>query len=193
MSHTVLLVDDDEELLELFRHMLRREAVAVETARNALGACDVLAARRVAVVVADEGLPGMTGTELLARVHAEHPETVRVMVTGQASMEVAKRAINEGKVFRFLTKPVRTDDLVGTVRDGIAIWQARRLPPRSAPAAPALSEIDRLESEWQGLTHVERDSSGAILVDETDGDLDEVLREVSAPIATVVRARRGAP
>lgn len=179
MHHLVLLVDDDREILELFRHMLRRESYEVEIARTAMGAFDVLATRRVSVVVADEGMPGMSGTELLARIQLEHPEIVRVMVTGQVSVEVAMRAINEGNVFRFLTKPVCTAELIETLRGAVAIRQERDAFANVEPRARRQrSEIAQLESQWQGLTHVERDASGAIVVDEAGDDLAEVLREV---------------
>jgi two-component system probable response regulator PhcQ len=183
MQHTVLLVDDDREILELFRHMLRREPFAVETARTAVDAFNVLASRPVAVVIADERMPGMSGTELLARVQIEYPETIRMMVTGQASVEVAMRAINEGQVFRFLTKPVRTTALVSTLREAIDAWEAQHDHGGPLPSAQhRLSEMERLESEFHGLTHVERDASGAIVVDDEDADLAEVLREMEAPL-----------
>ena len=179
MQDTVLFVDDNGEILELFRHMLRNESYAVEIARTAVGAFEVLASRHIAVVVADEGMPGMSGTELLARVQLDYPEAVRVMVTGQACVEVAMRAINEGNVFRFLTKPVCMSDLIDTLRDAVATSQAASIPNVADPnARRRRSEIAQLESEWQGLTHVERDASGAIIVDETGDDLAEVLREV---------------
>lgn len=182
MQHLVLFVDDDREILELFRHMLRRESYAVEVARTSTSAFDVLASRRVSVVVADEGMPGMSGTELLARIQLEYPEVIRVMVTGQASVEVAMRAINEGNVFRFLTKPVCTAELIATLRDAVATSQVKNDPGAPDPDAQRRrSEIAQLESEWQGLTHVERDASGAIVVDETGDDLADVLREMEDP------------
>jgi DNA-binding NtrC family response regulator len=178
----VLLVDDDREILDLFRHMLRREPFAIETARTAVDAFNVLASRPVAVVIADERMPGMSGTELLSRIQVEYPETIRMMVTGQPSVEVAMRAINEGQVYRFLTKPVRTAALISTLREAIAAWEAQH--DHGGPlhlSRRRMSEIEQLESEWQGLTHVERDASGAIVVEETDTDLAEVLREMESP------------
>jgi two-component system, probable response regulator PhcQ len=182
MQHTVLLVDDDWEILELFRHMLRREAFEVETARTALDAFNVLASRPVAVVIADERMPGMSGTEFLTRIQIEYPDVIRMMVTGQASVEVAMRAINEGQVFRFLTKPVRSAALISTLREAIAAWDLRREQPAAgSDTSRRASEIAALESEWQGLMHVKRDPSGAIVVDDPDADLAEVLREMEGP------------
>ncbi|HZR82713.1 MAG TPA: response regulator [Candidatus Binatia bacterium] len=182
MQHTVLLVDDDRELLELFRHMLRREPYAVETARTAVDAFNILASRPVAVVISDERMPGMSGTELLARIQVEYPETIRMMITGQASVEVAMRAINEGQVYRFLTKPVRTAALISTLREAIAAWETQHDHGGPLPGGQRrMSEMEQLESEWHGLTHVERDASGAIVVEDSDADLAEVLREMESP------------
>jgi DNA-binding NtrC family response regulator len=179
MQHRVLFVDDDREMLEVFSHMLRREPYAIDVASTALGALEILGARPVSVIVADQSMPGISGTELLARVQAEYPEVMRVMVTGHASVEVAMRAINEGNVFRFLTKPVRTVDLLSTLRDAVGSRQARS----SAAADPTTrqrSEIAQLENEWRGLTHVERDASGAIVVDESADELADLLREMKS-------------
>src|SRR5262249_25759480 len=104
MQHSILFVDDDLVILELFQHMLRRQPFTVAAARTAAEAFDILASQPIMVVVADERMPGMSGTELLARVQLEYPETIRMMITGQPSFDVAVRAINEGQVYRFLTK-----------------------------------------------------------------------------------------
>ncbi len=179
MRHAILLVDDDPEILELFRHMLRREPFEVHAVLTALDAFDVLASHRITVVIADERMPGMPGTEFLARVQDDYPEAVRMMVTGNASVDVAMRAINEGQVFRFLTKPVRASNLISSVRDAVAAWNLQH--DHGDPAAGARRQraaIERLESEWQGLTHVERDATGAIVVRESADDLDALLREV---------------
>jgi DNA-binding NtrC family response regulator len=185
-------------MLEVFSHMLRREPYAVDVASTALGALEILGARPVSVIVADQSMPGISGTELLARVQAEYPEVIRVMVTGHASVEVAMRAINEGNVFRFLTKPVRTADLLATLRDAVGGRQARSLGASEDPTTRRRSEIAQLENEWQGLTHVERDASGAIVVDESADELADLLREMESrpddPLSgpsTADRPRRG--
>ena len=190
MQHAVLLVDDDQEILDLFRHMLRREPFQIEVAHTAVDAFNVLAARPITVIISDERMPGMSGTELLGRVQTEYPEVIRMMVTGQASVEVAMRAINEGHVFRFLTKPVRTNALVSAIHEAIEAWDMQHDHGGTMPGAHRqLTEIERLESEWHGLTHVERDASGAIVVPESTGDLDSVLREMQSESIPVGQRR----
>jgi DNA-binding NtrC family response regulator len=182
MTQVVLLVDDDVEILQLFQHMLRREPYQVEVAPNANVAFNVLESREVAVVVSDERMPGTSGTELLARVQLEYPETVRIMLTGQGSLDVAMRAINEGQVYRFLVKPVRPAELGTAIREALREWELRRSSQPEAVHRARRQEaaIAELENQWQGLTHVERDDSGAIVVPEDAIDLEGVLREATA-------------
>jgi two-component system, probable response regulator PhcQ len=187
---TVLLVDDDLEILEMFGRILRREPYHVELAAGARAAFRILAVRPVSVVVSDEQMPGMPGTEFLARLQAEHPETVRIMLTGKASLEIAQRAINDGQVFRFLTKPIEARDLTRTIREAIAEQELRTQCADDLPRARReAAEMRSLESQWRGLTRVERDDSGAVVLPEPETDLEAVAREVAE--ATSTPGRRG--
>jgi DNA-binding NtrC family response regulator len=188
--HTVLLVDDDLDILEMFGRLLKREPYHVELAAGAQAALRILDVRPVSVIVADQRMPGMPGTELLARLQGEYPETVRVMLTGQASLEVAQRAINDGQVFRFLTKPIEAATLIRTIRDAIAEHELRtQCSPALPRARREAAERQTLESQWRGLTRVERDASGAVVLPEVTEDLETVVREAEAP--TLAKRRRG--
>lgn len=189
MKHSVLLVDDDFEILEMFRKLLRREPYQIEVAAGAPEAFEILAQKRVAVVVSDERMPGINGTELLARVQLEYPDTIRMMLTGQSSVDVAMRAINEGQVYRFLLKPVRASELGSAIRDAMNEWELRHATEssldREQRREAALAE---LEDQWQGLTQIERDDSGAIVVPEAGHDLENALREAESHAR--IRGRR---
>jgi two-component system, probable response regulator PhcQ len=185
----VLLVDDDIEILEMFGRILRREPYPVELAAGARAAFRILAVKPVSVVVSDEQMPGMPGTEFLARLQAEHPETVRIMLTGQASVAVAQRAINDGQVFRFLTKPIEARDLVRVIREAIAEYELRTQCAEDLPRARReAAEMRTLEKQWRGLTRVERDASGAVVLDDPDTDLEAIAR---AAADAVTPGRRG--
>jgi two-component system, probable response regulator PhcQ len=184
----VLLVDDDIEILEMFSRILRREPFDVELAAGARAAFRILAVRTVSVVVSDELMPGMPGTEFLARMQAEHPETVRIMLTGQASVTVAQRAINDGQVFRFLTKPIEARDLVRIIREAIAEYELRTQCADDLPRARReAAEMKTLEKQWRGLTRVERDASGAVVLDDPDTDLEAIAREAAEALTPVRR------
>jgi len=174
----VLLVDDDVEILATFRRSLRAEPFDLVLATHPAEAFRILLERRIAVLVADEGMPGMAGTELLERAQQESPETVRLILTGHASLDVAQRAINAARVFRFLTKPLRADALAAHIRDAIAEHELRCRHGDDAPRAEREAAARRaLESRYRGLTRVERDPSGAVVVPEADADLEAALRE----------------
>ena len=119
MTHALLLVDDDENLLHGLARALRRQPYQIYTAKGAEEATWVLKGRSVDVIVTDEKMPGMRGTELLAWVADHYPEVMRIMLTGHASVEVAVRAINEGGVFRFFVKPCREVDLAIAIRKAL--------------------------------------------------------------------------
>ncbi len=111
MKPRVLLVDDDVLLLRSLGRILRDEFEIV-TAESGEAALQVLFdAAPFAVVIADMMMPGMDGIHFLDQWKFLSPNTTRVMLTGQAELGTAIDAVNQGQVFRFLTKPIKGDDL----------------------------------------------------------------------------------
>ena len=105
MTEKILLVDDDSNVLEGYQRSLSRE-FQLETALGGQEAL-ALAAQNgpYAVVVSDMRMPGMDGIHVLTSIKARWPDTIRVMLTGNADVQTAIDAINEGNIFRFLNKP----------------------------------------------------------------------------------------
>ncbi len=116
----VLFVDDEPAILEGFRDSFRREAFEIVTAESALTALEILAARRIDVVISDECMPRLSGADFLAMVRKRHPDVVRIMLTGEASLSTATKAINDG-LYRFLSKPIEPSELCRVVRDALRI------------------------------------------------------------------------
>jgi DNA-binding NtrC family response regulator len=115
MAEKILLVDDDSNILDGYRRSLGREFL-METAQGGEPAL-ALAAKNgpYAVVVSDMRMPGIDGIQLLSRIKALAPDTIRVMLTGNADMETAINAINEGSIFRFLNKPCSKESMAKTL------------------------------------------------------------------------------
>jgi len=139
----VLLVDDEPMVLEGLRRSLHKEFVA----DLAEGAEEGLAKLRedgpYPVVVSDMRMPGMDGAEFLATVRIISPHSIRMMLTGSSDIEVAARAVNEGQIFRFLTKPVTSETFLATLRAGLAQYHAARLEKvQLKTAIEALEELD---------------------------------------------------
>lgn len=117
----VLCVDDEPQILEGLMLLLRRHYDVV-TATSGVAALELLAhPPAMAVIVSDMRMPGMDGATFLARARQLMPDSVRLLLTGQADMNSAIAAVNEGQIFRFLTKPCPPPLLLAAV--GVAVEQ----------------------------------------------------------------------
>ncbi len=115
MTDKILCVDDEANVLTGFQRNLRRQ-FKLETAQGGEAALALIQqSGPFAVVVSDMRMPGMTGLQLLQRVKQGWPDTVRVMLTGNADQQTATDAVNEGSIFRFLTKPCPPERLAITL------------------------------------------------------------------------------
>jgi len=143
---TVLLVDDDEDcLLEMGRGLLG-SGHRVLLARTAADGLDLVAQEPVDVVVAAVELPGMGGLQFLDRVRERRPQAVRVVVAGHPDVASAMAAINVEEAFRYLPKPVTSDDLRATLRLAMARREASggRVVPFPRSLRSHLTEEERL-------------------------------------------------
>jgi len=139
----VLLVDDEPLVLEGLRRFLHKEFVADLAEGAEEGLAQLRKGGPYPVVVSDMRMPGMDGAEFLATVRTISPDSIRMMLTGVSDMEVAARAVNEGQIFRFLTKPVTSKTLLATLRAGLAQYHAARLEKEQLKIAiEALEQLD---------------------------------------------------
>lgn len=119
MSEKVLCVDDDPAITDGYQRALRKR-VSIETANSGDQALQMLAdAGPYAVIVSDLKMPGMDGVQLLAKAREVAPETVRMLLTGFADLQTAVAAVEQGNVFRLLTKPCSPDELAAALLAGI--------------------------------------------------------------------------
>lgn len=111
----ILCVDDEKNVLEGLTRTLR-SLYNVETAVGGPQGIDAMKTRgEFAIVISDLRMPQMTGVQFLKEARSIAPSTVRVLLTGQGDMEAAIGAVNDGNIFRFLTKPCPTDVLVNAL------------------------------------------------------------------------------
>ena len=114
----VLCVDDEPQVLEGLALHLRR-SYDVVTATSGAAALDVLGKDGVtAVIISDMRMPAMDGAAFLSRARQLVPDATRILLTGQSSLAAAIGAVNDGHIFRFLTKPCAPPALMAAVGDG---------------------------------------------------------------------------
>lgn len=119
MVKRILFVDDDPRVLQAFERQFYKRFEIRTAIGPELGLQTLAADGPFATVVSDLRMPGMNGIEFLTRVRQASPDTVRVMLTGDADLSAAMAAVNEGKIFQFLTKPCPSDMLTRTLESAL--------------------------------------------------------------------------
>jgi two-component system probable response regulator PhcQ len=182
---TILLVDDEPNVTEALTRALRREPYEILTATSGTAAQELLERHHVDVVISDEQMPGMSGSVFLSAVRKQFPHTIRMILSGQASIEAAVRAINEGEVYRFFLKPCNPTDLAFTVQQALSHKrleaQSRRLLRDYQRQAAVLAKLNHGGSD---LLHLDIDAHGAVVVEESDteADVTDLLAEIELAI-----------
>ena len=107
----VLLVDDEESILNSLRRLLRSQPYEVVLATSGAQALEIMATRPIDLVMSDARMPGMDGATLLAEVHRLYPATSRILLTGYADLTTIIKAINDGQIHRYISKPWNDEEL----------------------------------------------------------------------------------
>ncbi len=166
MKHTILIIDDDVAIREMMKESFSKEPYTVLIAGSADEALSILSQEPVDVVISDEKMPGMSGSELLAVVRKKYPDTIRMILTGHANLDTAIRAINEGEIYRFFKKPCNMIDLAITVRQALqhkaVLEESQRLQKVVKQQSTLLDDI---EQQYPGISTVKRNEKGAIILE----------------------------
>jgi len=116
-AQTLLLVDDEPNILSALQRLFRRDGYTILACDGPEKALELLQERPVDVILSDQRMPGMSGVEFLRRVKLTHPETVRIVLSGYTDLQFVTDAINEGAIYKFLTKPWDDEQLRAQVRE----------------------------------------------------------------------------
>ncbi|MDO8931627.1 MAG: EAL domain-containing protein, partial [Rhodocyclaceae bacterium] len=125
-GRTLLVVDDEENVLHAVQRLLHGEGYRVLTAASGDEALDLLGKHDVGVILSDQRMPGMSGTELLRRVRTMHPDIVRIILSGYSEVTTITEAINKGEVYKYVTKPWENDDLIALLRKAFVRFEETR-------------------------------------------------------------------
>ena len=124
---TLLLVDDEANILSALKRMLRRDGYEIFTAGSAREGFDILSTHAVQVIVSDQRMPEMNGTEFLSKVRGLYPDTIRMVLSGYTDLGTITESINRGAIYKFLTKPWDDEQLREQVREAFHHYDAARL------------------------------------------------------------------
>ena len=122
-QYKVLCVDDEPNILSSLRRMLSLEGFQVATAESGATALAMLDKEKFHVVLSDMQMPQMNGAQLFDAARQQHPNTMRVLLTGAADVNSAIAAINQGEIYRYLTKPWNDAELVGVLKSAIELGE----------------------------------------------------------------------
>jgi len=168
--HTLLLVDDEPDVVELLVRMFQRR-YHVLSARSGPEALGLLRQHPVDVLITDQRMPEMTGIELVTAARAEGIDVTALLLTGYTDPEDIIAAINRGQVYRYITKPWDLNDLVITVKNAVEYTQLRRDKER------LLRQLHQRVEALGVLYEVSRASAGEPL--GYDAIIDRVLTAVA--------------
>ena len=144
----VLFVDDEQNITECPKKGIHRYDIVVLAATNGPDALDMLKAHDISVVVSDNVMPDMAGTQFLDEAKRIAPDSIRIMLTGHADVLAAVEAINRGEVFKFLTKPWDDNELRNTILHSI---DRRRILRLNEELKTRQLELERLNEEKNRL------------------------------------------
>jgi response regulator RpfG family c-di-GMP phosphodiesterase len=124
-ERSLLLVDDEENILSALTRLLRREGYNIFRANSGASGLDLLQQNDVAVIISDQRMPEMTGVEFLSKVKEIRPDSVRIVLSGYTDLNVVTDAINRGAVYKFFTKPWDDELLRKNVREAFQYYELR--------------------------------------------------------------------
>jgi DNA-binding NtrC family response regulator len=174
----IMLVDDEVYVVSALRRALEDEGYEIIGADSGEEALRLMVEKPCKVVISDERMPGMDGAAFLALVKERYPETVRIMLTGHASIDATMDAVNNGEIYRFFVKPWDDVQLKLAIRSAIERYDLEAENKRLLRAVRGQSqEIKYLEEHYPGITELRRDTDGAICLDDdiSEEDLAEII------------------
>jgi response regulator RpfG family c-di-GMP phosphodiesterase len=129
-QHTVLCVDDEENILHSIKRLLRKEGYGLLTASSGVEALKILEENNVHLVLSDQRMPQMSGTEFLAEVKEKYPDVIRIILTGYTEVDSITESINKGNIYKFFLKPWNDQNLkleIGKALEQYDLIQANKM------------------------------------------------------------------
>ena len=193
-SATVLFVDDEANILASLRRLFRNEGYTIRVAEGGAQGLEVLEHEAVDMVVSDMRMPEMDGATFLAKVSERWPTTVRILLTGYADLTSTIAAINQGHIFRYISKPWEDNDLKLTVRQGLEQRILRRERDRLLKLIRKQNlQLKELNSNLEAkvVSRTEEIRQTADMLDLAYRELEQSYRDAIPVFASLVELREG--
>lgn len=181
---TLLLVDDEINIVAALKRLLRRDDYLILTAHSGPEGLEILKAHTVDVILSDQRMPGMTGVDFLSIAKKDYPETIRLVLSGYTELQSVTDAVNEGAIYKFLTKPWDDIKLRGHIREAFERKElvdvnqqlSREVYVTNLKLATANRQLEELLSEKQ--QQITRDANSLKIV-------REALQHVPVPVIAI--------
>ena len=160
---TIALIDDEPNILKALKRALGRESWHILTFENPTVALEELSNQKVDLIITDYIMPHMNGVEFLKHFIPQHPESLRIILSGQADLQGLMDAINTIGIYRFILKPWNDDDIRLTIKQALAFNQLEQENKALLETLKLQSnELKRLEAESPGITQLKLNDDGYI-------------------------------
>ncbi|WP_404937570.1 response regulator [Pseudomonas sp. JDS08PS003] len=176
----VLLVDSQDTILQRLHQLLSSHSYVLHLAHDASEALKIMATREVDLVISAAHLPQMDGPTLLARIHQHYPATTRILLTGDPDLKLIAKAINEGEIYRYLSKPWDDRELLLTLRQALEHQHSERERQR----LEALTQEQNAELKALNALLEKRVASRTAELQQTADMLDLAYEELKHSYAT---------
>lgn len=175
----ILCVDDEPYILDALKRVFFDKPVMVFVAGNATEALELLEKQEVKIIISDERMPGMSGAELLEVVRKTYPDTIRILLTGHASLTTVITAVNKGEIYRFFIKPWNDTELQFAVQAALEKYNLEAENRRLLEIVRQQAlDLKLLERQFPGIAELERDDEGRIVISEISQDeLEKIVGE----------------
>lgn len=125
-EYTILLVDDEENILRSLKRQLVDMEYRLLTVSSAARGLEVLASQEVSVIISDQRMPGISGTDFLTIARERYPDTVRILLTAYSDMQDTIDAVNKGGIYKFIHKPWDDHELKQVILDAVRYYATQR-------------------------------------------------------------------
>jgi response regulator RpfG family c-di-GMP phosphodiesterase len=183
-EHTILCVDDEQNILSALKRLLRKEGYGLLTAQSGQEGLQILEENDVHLVISDQRMPEMNGTDFLATVREKHPDTIRIVLTGYTEVDAITESINKGNIYKFFLKPWNDQALKLEIKQALEQYDlVRKNRDLDRKVMEQNEELKRIN---ENLEHVVRERTEDLKLQNQALELSQaILEDVPVPIVGV--------